>query len=510
MVKFTSIAPLRLSLRAWLLLASLVSALPMLVFALYSTGALVRQHAQQDEADMVQRADAVASAVRTRLDAAAYVLQTIANSEAGVGLDMLGLLRQAERVHKDQPDVVSLSAVGPDGHMVFNTLRPFGTKLPISNVRAGDQRVFTHGEVAYTAMYVGAVSGMRAMTVAVPLRDHERPQFALRMNLDLTAFASVIEAHPWPPDWTVAVLDPLGTIAARNRDASRFVGELATQPVLTAIAARNFQLFESITKDGIKVRATVRPVPGTDWFVAVAARAEPLYIQLWHSLGGLLIGGLACLALGWVGAWLIARHVGAQLHAPNTAGRAGSAVREIAELRAEAAHSAERAEQLTALLSTAQRDALTGLPTRAVFIEHATRLLAQCPPEDGCALLFMDLDGFKSLNDRLGHQAGDDALVRVGELLGQSIRAGDLCARLGGDEFVVLTAARHELLREQCERMARRLVDGAQALGDGLGASLGVALARNGETLEALLERADRAMYAAKHAGSGTYRFDAA
>ncbi len=500
---------LRLSLRLWLLLASLVSALPLLVFALYTTSALVHQHAAQDQAEMTKHADAVGAALRTRMDAASNVLQTMVTSEAGIGLDLLGVYKHARRVMLLQPDVVAITAVAPDGQQVFNTLRPFADPLPVSAMSVQERRVFSHGEVAYTPLYTGAVSGLRVMAVAVPLRDDPRTVYSLRMNLGTGAFSSVLDNQPWPATWTVAVLDPNGIIAARNRDAGRFVGQRATQPVLDAIARRNYEVIDSETKEGFKVRAAVRPIPGTDWFVAIGSPKISPWQLLWDSLGGLMLGGVMCLALGWLGALLIARRVGGQLSAAAAGGKkvAGSPVREIAELRAQADQSAEQAQQLTAQLSSAQRDALTGLPTRAVFVEHAARLLAQCPREHGCALLFMDLDGFKALNDRLGHQAGDDALVRVGQLLVQSTRGGDLCARLGGDEFVVLTQAPHEALHDQCDLMAQRLVKGTAALGQGLGASIGVAIAVRDQLLDDLLEAADQAMYAAKRAGRNTHRF---
>ncbi len=155
-------------------------------------------------------------------------------------------------------------------------------------------------------------------------------------------------------------------------------------------------------------------------------------------------------------------------------------------------------------------DTLTGLPNRVLFMERLEHALAQRPPPSGGpALLFVDLDGFKNINDQWGHDVGDAALVAVGERLNALSREGDTVARLGGDEFTVLLEALES--RAVAERVAARVV---VALSEGLPVgelelsvtvSVGVAYAEEGVAPKELIRRADTAMYLAKAAGKNQY-----
>jgi diguanylate cyclase (GGDEF)-like protein len=153
------------------------------------------------------------------------------------------------------------------------------------------------------------------------------------------------------------------------------------------------------------------------------------------------------------------------------------------------------------LATQANRDALTGLANRAAF--GAALDAAMAAPDRPVALLFLDLDDFKLVNDGLGHTAGDELLCQVAARLRSGVRADDLCARLGGDEFAVLLGDDRDAVA-----VAQRLVELVAApvpLRGRLahvGASVGLAYAADGETSgEQLVHRADVAMYAAKAKG---------
>ena len=117
-------------------------------------------------------------------------------------------------------------------------------------------------------------------------------------------------------------------------------------------------------------------------------------------------------------------------------GRDGSATRLVGSLTDVTA----QRELEEKLRYGAHHDALTGLPNRTLFLDRLTQALARSRrnPEARIALLFLDLDGFKQVNDHLGHLAGDQLLVKVAERIGQRLRKSDTAARLGGDEFAVL------------------------------------------------------------------------
>ena len=169
---------------------------------------------------------------------------------------------------------------------------------------------------------------------------------------------------------------------------------------------------------------------------------------------------------------------------------------------------------VTALKNTEARlrhealhDPLTGLPTRVLLLERLEQAAARAErhPTLQHALLFIDLDGFKAVNDTLGHRAGDELLVRVAGVLSSAVRRGDTVARLGGDEFVVLleSLARPEYALTLTKRLLHKLTIDVHVAGTtvAVNASVGVALSEMGVSASALLERADAAMYRAKSAG---------
>jgi diguanylate cyclase (GGDEF)-like protein/PAS domain S-box-containing protein len=160
----------------------------------------------------------------------------------------------------------------------------------------------------------------------------------------------------------------------------------------------------------------------------------------------------------------------------------------------------------------AQHDALTGLPNRVLLADRLSEALRYARHHDGLiAVLFIDLDRFKPINDTHGHAVGDTVLQVVARRLGQSVRKTDTVARLGGDEFVVV-------LREikapgQAALVARKLlnhVDAPIRIGDHevkVGASIGIAIGpEEGENAAALLHRADTAMYKVKRERAGQGR----
>jgi len=152
----------------------------------------------------------------------------------------------------------------------------------------------------------------------------------------------------------------------------------------------------------------------------------------------------------------------------------------------------------------AQHDALTELPNRLLFDELAQRNMALAQRhEQDLALLALDLDGFKTVNDHQGHSVGDEVLKAVARRITQTIRASDVAARIGGDEFIILLS---DVSAETAMHSADRLVEVLSAPYPGVdspvGVSIGVALfSRHGKDMKSLMLAADRALYAAKAAG---------
>ena len=165
----------------------------------------------------------------------------------------------------------------------------------------------------------------------------------------------------------------------------------------------------------------------------------------------------------------------------------------------------------------AQHDTLTKLPNRRQLQKELGKLITKSQRKnEKFALLFIDLDGFKNVNDDLGHEAGDQVLKTVSQRLQNCIRSGDVVARHGGDEFIILLTDVDNALgfTDKLEMFVSEIgrpilwtaIDGDKEAH--IGASIGVAMyPEHGQTVDALLSSADEAMYQSKHAGKNTFRY---
>ncbi|MGX6604782.1 diguanylate cyclase domain-containing protein [Micromonosporaceae bacterium Da 78-11] len=166
---------------------------------------------------------------------------------------------------------------------------------------------------------------------------------------------------------------------------------------------------------------------------------------------------------------------------------------------------------LTSLDHQAHHDSLTELPNRAAFHAAANLELAAAGPRRLTGVLLLDLDGFKQVNDTLGHAAGDELLIGVARRCAAALRPADTVARLGGDEFVVLLPdlGAAELAERVAERLLDHLGEPLAVAGEQLRvrASIGIRVVTGGgHHLEEVLQDADTALYQAKAAGKGCFR----
>ncbi len=173
----------------------------------------------------------------------------------------------------------------------------------------------------------------------------------------------------------------------------------------------------------------------------------------------------------------------------------------------------ERLEAQNELIRLAQYDVLTNLPNRSLFIDRLEQVISRAHWQDKhVAVLFIDLDRFKQINDTLGHPVGDKLLIEVAKRLKKCTRQGDTVSRMGGDEFaVLLTHLSHEvdIVRVTEKIMAavsdRYLIDGRELI---ITPSIGISRCPNdGNDAQTLMKKSDVAMYKAKKAGRNNFRF---
>lgn len=191
-------------------------------------------------------------------------------------------------------------------------------------------------------------------------------------------------------------------------------------------------------------------------------------------------------------------------HSLLDASNAESLLAEVARLRGEVARLEQRVEMLDRL---AHQDALIEVPNRRGFMRHLETLIDRVTRYgDSAALLFVDIDGLKMINDTFGHPAGDEALIQVANMLSAGVRKSDCVARLGGDEFgILLERAGEDDARDTAARLVSR-VAGSEFCFEGaclpLSVAIGVAVIEAEDTPVGVLARADQAMYEKKAAAA--------
>ena len=177
-------------------------------------------------------------------------------------------------------------------------------------------------------------------------------------------------------------------------------------------------------------------------------------------------------------------------------------VEEISALRGKVAQLQERCDQLDQL---AHQDSLIDLPNRRGFMRALERFIDRVQRYgEKAALLFVDLDGLKLINDTFGHQAGDEALIQVARLLSGGVRKSDLVARLGGDEFAILLGYSDEASAHETAARLVDLIAGCEFMHAGealpLSVAIGVGIIKGDDTPQSVMARADEEMYRRKAA----------
>jgi diguanylate cyclase (GGDEF)-like protein len=175
---------------------------------------------------------------------------------------------------------------------------------------------------------------------------------------------------------------------------------------------------------------------------------------------------------------------------------------EISRLRGQVAQLQDRVEQLDHL---AHQDSLIDLPNRRGFLRELERLIARVSRYDTtAAMLFVDLDGLKTINDSCGHRAGDQALIQVADLLESGVRKSDVVARIGGDEFGILLENAGEPSAHETAARLIEMIAACDFTHDGeplpLSVAIGVGMIDASDSAETVMARADEQMYRRKAA----------
>jgi diguanylate cyclase (GGDEF)-like protein len=270
----------------------------------------------------------------------------------------------------------------------------------------------------------------------------------------------------------------------------------------TPAAEETLQIYAAIEKeDRLTPLATIGPIPDADRLdcvrraLAELQHADRPSVSQRSNRAGVTAYAVRTPNDALLGALVV--HRTARTSSLMPARRFAQAASELAPLL--------RDFQAIAATQTAARvDALTGLPNRRTIMELLRERIEHVSIGNPCAVLVLDIDHFKAINDALGHQAGDQCLRTVGAIIARNIRHMDRAGRIGGEEFVILMPdTTSEMARSVGERLraAIETADVRHANGEPVTASIGVAVASISDTVDSLLARADRALYQAKRQG---------
>jgi diguanylate cyclase (GGDEF)-like protein len=506
----------RLSIRSGLALLVTACVLPGSLMAAFLIFHDYTEQREQLEQNTIATARAMASALDRDLASYESALNVLASSDFLAKEDFAHFHASARTTIAYQ-NANNYFLLDPSGAQRMNTLRAYGEPLPAGGRSPPLLAVFATDATVFTDIYVGPVIGKPILSIGVPVHRKGQIAYALGVGISPGVFAALLRRQRLPPDWIGAILDRNGIIIARTHDMDRYVGKSGSAGLVKAAAAGFEGTVENVSLEGIPLVTAFSTSELSGWSVAVGIPRAELTAKLNRSLWLLIAATTIVLLLGL----FMARYFG---------GRIAGAIRNLREPAMELGRGnavsvprlgLREADQVgqalmdaSVLLLKAQRDAnhdaLTDLPNRALFHEILSQQLAICVRDrTELTVLFIDLDGFKAVNDVHGHAAGDELLIAVATRIRGGIRDSDLAARFGGDEFAVLLV--HAGVKRG-EAIAEKMVGILSApyqlseLEVRISASIGVAVFPGAAvTITSLLERADMAMYGAKKTGKGRY-----
>lgn len=513
----------RAGIRAWLIATGAIFLAPMAALAFFLVLQVHQAGESATQRELAQRSLSTAHAVLERLDSGISYLHALALTDAALTGDLPALYAQAKRVADNFPGATGIGLMGPDLQPRFITIRPYGAPLNKPPDTSTSQRVFATGTAAVSGQFKGPFTGRSVVSLGVPVFRNGDVAYCLFMVLSTESLTDLLLDQRLPRDWTAAIVDKQGTIVARSRDAEKFVGTESTPPLKAFLAARKTGYLDSVTKDNIPVLAYVSPVTPYHWHVAVGVPKRHLVAPLQRNLTLFLAVTLTIFAISLFGAGLagkaLERWTGRLLtsvRAIKTGGQVTPAHSGVTELD-QMAHSLTEVHAATQLmrhdlqstqserdqahhaLERARMDGLTGLRSRSQFRDEVTAWQLRHGHAQTLALLFIDLDRFKAVNDQHGHQVGDQMLMAVGQVF-CGLEAPDcITARWGGDEFAVAFSAPPNQLSGRLTALCTAITAGIEKIGFGLGCSVGVATWDSGcNSLDDLVKRADTSMYRQK------------
>ncbi|CAN5423857.1 hypothetical protein BH11PSE11_BH11PSE11_01740 [soil metagenome] len=500
------------SVRTSLVILIVGCILPIAIVAAYLIVDFYEGERTQLAKNAVSRVRAISSAVDRNFVTTQSALSTLGTSPSIVKGDLSAFHAQAvtavANLHAE-----SIVMLDTTGQLLLSTNRPFGVPLPRIPKPTLLKRILQTGKPGVSDLFMGPVVERLIYTIAVPIRRDGSIVYSLNATAQPTQLVRVLADQKLPDSWRGVITDSTGTIVARTHNMEKFFGKKVTPDLLQRMSGKAEDAFESTTLEGISVLTVYSRSPLTNWTTVIGMPMAEITAGLRRTLTFLIFATIAALGIGLMLARVVGGRIAQSISALTAPARAlgfGDIVsieplhfKEANELRQafiDAGTTLQKAQY------EAHHDVLTGLANRVLFqivVERQLSLSRRNKTE--LAILYIDLDGFKSVNDTFGHAIGDMLLREVAIRIKDAIRESDMATRLGGDEFAIVLI---QVNSQYAKSFAEKLIDIISAsyqLGEvqaTISASIGIAsYPESASDTDTLLQLADYAMYSAKESG---------
>ncbi len=468
-------------------------------------------------ATSLRRATSISANVDATIKGLQIGLFTLSQSPSLTTRDYASFHAQAKSVLAHFGIARNIYLVAPDGTLLVNTTVPYGGALPATGNLQLVQQVMATGSLAVSDVFIGSVSHIPLVAVAVPVFADGKVALVLAATISPAAMAKVLVNSQPPTDWIISAHDSKTNFIARTRDIDGMIGRPASDDLRAAMGLRPTGTLEGMTREGIAVFAAYTKSALTGWTVSVGIPKDALLASLHNIIATAILVMVLAIALGSTAAMILALQIRKAITAlvpPAEALSRSEAVtlpnKTFEETHAVALALQRTSERLRQSEYEAQHDELTGLVNRNFLRAVLPNYLGLCDRnKTALAFLAIDLDGFKAVNDRFGHPAGDEVLRESARRIVAARRDSDVSIRMGGDEFAVVlydasVAGAHKAACELVTALSQPIATPFGLIS--ISASIGVALyPADADNIDGLLIRADEALYSAKRSGKNQF-----
>lgn len=499
---------------------------------------------QQLSENLISRARAMVQSVDSQLLRTRALAQVLA-SFGGIPKDDLPAFHAwARQVIADTGLGLNVVLTEQGGQQVLNTMAELGEPLPVHGDPAAVEQVFATRQPVISGLYTGAYVQGLGIHISVPVVEDGQVSFVLSVGVLTSEFDDVLIAQNFPAEWVAAVFDNSGTIVARTHSPEVFVGQKGSSDYIQSISEALEGATFGVSREGFALSSVWSRSATTDWSVGIGIPTALLETELRRDMTWLAAAAIVLLGITLMLAFKVARRIADSvqaLKAPALAMGEGEilpepqvSIEDVAQV-AGAIHQAatllkrrkldlelaqrtnmrelerqvdERTQDLLQanhkLERVAMTDDLTGLQNRkAVYARLRQEFLRLKRSGRGYAVLYLDVDHFKRINDTFGHETGDQVLRQLAEILVAAMRESDLVARHGGEEFlVVLQDTDLDGANTLAEKIRVAVASHEFPLVGQVTISIGVSTAAGTDSgEEQAVRRADEALYRAKTEG---------